>query len=459
MRPKKIRTPILLIVLTAITAVSCDKDYYAERQQKVISDNYAPDYLTGIEFVKVPETVFTFNETPQGHLIDGATRSFETIQGPFWISRQPVPASLYEAYYGKGRYPKNGLSFEQANRFLDRIYISTGIPVVLPTEAMFEAATINGAIDVLNKYQYLVDDGWDETPQDKQLTHNWKSPVENRLVVERGKYERRPVESFRSRSTNRFHIAIRVPDTKETQRILDCFDPGKTLPPGQSDNKNETITVNRVQFKMIAVEGGEATLGATQEQGKYAEADEAPLRTVTVSDFKIAETEVTVELWEAVMGFLPAGNSRREPRHPVINVSWYDACEFIENLNRQTGRSFRLPNEDEWEYAARGGRKSKGYIFAGSNNAQEVAVCTYKDKKGEPVRPRSADVKSKKPNELGLYDMSGNVWEWVRGIHPSGDCIQKSGSRLSLNNACRVSNRQNMQPGMKKDTFGFRIAL
>lgn len=143
----------------------------------------------------------------------------------------------------------------------------------------------------------------------------------------------------------------------------------------------------------------------------------------------------------------------------VSNVSWYDVQEFILRLRSLTGRPFRLPSEDEWEYAARGGRKTEGYIFSGSNSAQEVAVCTHKNKDGESVRPAPADVGSRLPNELGLHDMSGSVWEWVRGEHPDGGAIQKGGSRLSLNTACRVSNRQAMDPGTKKDTFGFRLAL
>ena len=201
------------------------------------------------------------------------------------------------------------------------------------------------------------------------------------------------------------------------------------------------------------------TLGATPEQGKYAEADEAPLREATLRDYKIGQTEVTAALWNAVMGSWTVGTGKQFPGRPAVGVSWYDAKEFILRLREITGRPFRLPSEDEWEYAARGGRRSKGYVFAGSNTSADVAVCTYKDKKGESVRPHPADAASKKPNELGLYDMSGNAWEWVQGTYPGGGCIQKGGSRLSLNVACRVSNRQSMPPGSRKDTFGLRLAL
>ena len=97
--------------------------------------------------------------------------------------------------------------------------------------------------------------------------------------------------------------------------------------------------------------------------------------------------------------------------------------------------------------------------FSGSNFSADVAVCTTRNKDGEAVRPQPADVASKLPNELGLYDMSGGVWEWVQGVSEDGSCIQRGGSRLSLNTACRVSNKQRMAPTQKKDTFGLRLAL
>lgn len=448
----------LLVAAVAMLATACNDNLYDERHSKEFKGE-APGYITGIDFVKVQESAFTFNETPAGALFEGAARPFEVIQGPFWITKEPIPVSLYEAYFGKGQYPKNGLSFDQANYLLDRIYLSTGVPVVLPSEAMFEAAIQNGAINVLNKYNYLVDDGWGERSVKKQPVLNWRKAPDGNEVVLRGLYDRRSTERFRSRANNRLYIAIKTIDGDRTRRLMEEFNPETKKEPEASDGKTETVVAGGVAFKMIAVQGGPAVLGATKEQGKYAEDDEAPIRSVELKDFKIGETEVTAELWKAVMGYLPVGNNKNNLQHPVVNVSWFDACEFLQKLNAETGRHFRLPSEDEWEYAARGGRKSKGYIFAGSNNAQDVAVCTYKDKKGEPVRPHAADVKTKKPNELGIYDMSGNVWEWVQGVHPSGGCVQKSGSRMSLNNACRVSNRQNMQPEMKKDSFGFRIAL
>ena len=228
----------------------------------------------------------------------------------------------------------------------------------------------------------------------------------------------------------------------------------------------QTFRVKGVEFKMIKVEGGTFSMGATSEQGSDVGDDEYPVHSVTLSDYYIGETEVTQELWEAVMGSNPSyfkGNNQR----PVEMVSWEDCQAFIKKLNRLTGMEFRLPTEAEWEYAARGGKYSKDYVYkySGSNNADEVAW--YYDNSGDKTHP----VKTKKANKLGLYDMSGNVEEWCNDRHgfyqsysqtnPTGPSegvgrVLRGGSWSSIDRFVRVSNRNFITPDIH---IGLRLAL
>ena len=217
---------------------------------------------------------------------------------------------------------------------------------------------------------------------------------------------------------------------------------------------------------MIMVEGGTFTMGATPVQILDAEANERPVHEVTLSDYYIGETEVTQALWQAVMGSNPSyfkGNS-----NPVESVSWNDCQEFIRKLNSLTGRTFRLPTEAEWEFAARGGNKSKGYKYAGSNSIDDVAW--YDSNSGSMTHA----VKTKSPNELGIYDMSGNVWEWCQDwygsyssnaqTNPRGPSsgsyrvLRGDGWNCSAWN-CRVSFRYCTSLGHRSSTYGLRLVL
>jgi formylglycine-generating enzyme required for sulfatase activity len=171
---------------------------------------------------------------------------------------------------------------------------------------------------------------------------------------------------------------------------------------------NKLFTVNGISFKMIKVEGGTFLMGAhtNQERGlPIQRLEEArPIHSVTLNSYYIAETEVTQELWQVVMGSNPS-KFRDNASNPVENISPNDCEKFICQLNNVLKTKFRLPTEAEWEFAARGGNKSKGYKYAGSNNIGDIAW--YKGNSGNRTHP----VKMKFPNELGLYDMTGNVWE------------------------------------------------
>ena len=251
-------------------------------------------------------------------------------------------------------------------------------------------------------------------------------------------------------------------DISDVNRVINVM-LGRVPGPGTTT----TYIVNGVSFKMVEVEGGTFTMGATAEQGREAESDEYPAHQVTLSSYSIGQTEVTQELWQAVMGSNPSyftGNLR-----PVEWVSWNDCQTFITKLNQMTGKNFRLPTEAEWEYAARGGNRSQGYKYAGSNNVNDVAWYWY-NSNTSATRP----VATKSPNELGLYDMSGNVWEWCQDwyggysstaqTNPTGsssgsDRVRRGGSWNCYARDCRVSNRGKLTPSIAPDNLGLRLAL
>lgn len=161
---------------------------------------------------------------------------------------------------------------------------------------------------------------------------------------------------------------------------------------------------NSSDIEMVYVAGGTFTMGATSEQGSDAYSDEKPVHSVTVSGFHIGKYEVTQKQWVEVMGSNPS--YFKGDNLPVENVSWIDVQVFILKLNAKTGKKYRLPTEAEWEFAARGGNKSKGYKYSGSNTPSDVSW--YDGNSNSKTHP----VGTKSPNELGIYDMSGNVCEW-----------------------------------------------
>ena len=239
--------------------------------------------------------------------------------------------------------------------------------------------------------------------------------------------------------------------------------------------QTETFTVNGVSFTMVAVEGGTFTMGATAEQGSDAESYENPAHEVTLSSYWIGQTEVTQALWKAVMGSNPS-NFTGYLQHPVERVSWNNCQTFITKLNQLTGKTFRLPTEAEWEFAARGGNQSQGYKYAGSNTIDDVAW--YYDN-CYALGANSPDygthiVATKAPNELGLYDMSGNVWEWCQDwfgsyssfaqTNPTGPSsgahrLYRGGSWYTNAVNCRVSKRVSSPAATTASYVGLRLAL
>lgn len=240
--------------------------------------------------------------------------------------------------------------------------------------------------------------------------------------------------------------------------------------------KNLEFTVKGVSFNMIYVQGGSFTMGCTPVQGRDCRVREKPAHTVTLSTYYIGETEVTQELWKAVMGDNPSYFRSGSLKRPVERVSWEDCQTFIRKLNELTGKKFRLPTEAEWEFAARGGTKSAGYKYSGSNDIN--AVAWYWDNAGtkEESSPDYGThvVKTKKPNELGIYDMSGNVREWCSDWYgdytsatqtnpqgaPSGsDRVCRGGVWRNFDFECRSSCRGGRTPDFRTLDLGLRLVL
>ena len=226
------------------------------------------------------------------------------------------------------------------------------------------------------------------------------------------------------------------------------------------------FTVNGVSFEMVRVEGGTFRMGATSEQEDEADGDEKPVHSVTLSSYYIGKTEVTQALWQAVMGTNPSAFKGADL--PVEFVSWNDCQEFIQKLNSLTGRNFRFPTEAEWEFACRGGNNSCGYKYSGSNNLDSVAWYDLNsDFQTHPVA-------TKAPNELGIYDMSGNVWErcgdWYanytsnsqtnpKGPQSGSGRVFRGGSWNFGVRDCRSSNRDGDGPTYRYYPLGLRLAL
>ena len=232
---------------------------------------------------------------------------------------------------------------------------------------------------------------------------------------------------------------------------------------------DDVITIpvkDGICIEMVKVEAGTFMMGATSEM-KNPYDDEKPVHQVTLTnDYYMGKYEVTQALWQAVMGSNPS--NFKGDNLPVEEVSWNDCQEFISKLNSLTGRKFRLPTEAEWEYAARGGKKSRSYQYSGSSNISDVAW--YDGNSVNKTHP----VGTKQANELGIYDMTGNVWEWCSdwygfyssssqtnptGADSGSSRVFRGGSWYGNARYCRLSFRDCTPPDCRGYNLGLRLAL
>ena len=228
--------------------------------------------------------------------------------------------------------------------------------------------------------------------------------------------------------------------------------------------------VNKVSFNMVRVEKGGFWMGAQHKDtaefnyDRLSQTDELPVHYVNIpEDYYIGQTEVTQKLWKAVMGYNPSRYKCQ--KRPVTNVDYFEVQEFLRRIDSITGMQFRLPSEEEWEYAARGGKSSRGYIYSGGKEVDRVAWHNGNASKLKKVKKRAA-------NELGIYDMSGNVWEWCSSKYRYFDkernaSLGKEGQMYIIRGgawelpkaSCRVAWRGKRLPDLKNSFGGFRLCL
>jgi formylglycine-generating enzyme required for sulfatase activity len=281
--------------------------------------------------------------------------------------------------------------------------------------------------------------------------------------IKKAEEERKIAERKRAREDEHRKAAAKKKRREEDKRLAEQ----KRLEE-EKRREQETKQTSKAPAKgMVFIKGGCFDMGDTFGDGQK---NEKPVHKVCVNDFYLGEYEVTQREWEQIMGNNPSHFKNCGGDCPVEYVSWNDVQQYIRKLNDKTGMKYRLPTEAEWEYAARsGGRKEK---YAGTSNKSDlVDHAWYRDNSGKKTHP----LKTKKPNSLGLYDMSGNVWEWVSDWYdknyyknspkdnPKGPAsgvykILRGGSWFDIPRDLRATGRVRLRPGVRITNFGFRIA-
>ena len=470
------------------------------------------------EMVYVPGGTFTMGATAeQGSEADCDEKPTHSVTlSGYYIGKYEVTQAQWKAIMGnnpsffKGdNLPVDNVSWDDCQEFIRKLNQLTGKKFSLPTEAQWEYAArggksggtkYSGSDTIENVAWYDGNSGYKTHPVGTKLPNDLGIYDMSGNVFEwcEDRYSKYPSYSQTnptgpnsgSSRVNRggswiyyaggSRVSFRYYFTPDSRLHflgfrLCCQEPQDEDPVTGVSNKTENEVIfsfniekfeaNRVAFEMVKVPGGTFTMGATEEQGAYAEDDERPAHTVTLSGYYIGKYEVTQAQWKAIMGTNP---SRFQGDNlPVECVSWDDCQEFIRKLNQLTGKKFSLPTEAQWEYAARGG-KSGGTKYSGSDNID--AVAWYRDNADRKTHP----VGTKSPNSLGIYDMSGNVEEWCSdwygdyssysqtnptGPNSGSDRVCRGGGWSYSARSCRVSSRDDGTPDCRYDGLGFRLCL
>jgi formylglycine-generating enzyme required for sulfatase activity len=385
-------------------------------------------------------------------------------------------------------YPMEYVRLKDALAFIDELNKLTGMHFRLPTEAEREYAARGG--NRSRGYKYPGGDDY------TKVASPYGTPVAQKLPNELGIYDLSgctremctdtwrttyiydehvvnpvgPIQNSGNRTMRGGHIHSKArPFTRYPYTPAWCGNALGFRIILPTETKRRMIHVSNTFFEMCFVEGGTFTMGSDTSD---AQADEQPLHEVTLSNYYIGQTEVTQYLWRIVMGSDNNPSTTKGDNLPVTNISWDNAQKFVQRLSEMTGKPFRLPTEAEWEYAARGGQKSQGYTYAGSNNADSVAWHIWNTNKVQAVG-------KKKPNELGIFDMTGNVWEYCSDyyapyeasaqLNPQGPASSPDGTHVTRGGGwrqnpgydtslgyCRTTNRAALPTS---DIVGLRIVL
>ena len=460
--------------------------------------------IDGIEMVYVRGNTFTLGALPvqdsEAVIQDAATQSMTVSD--FYIGKYEVTQAQWVAIMGTNPSKRKGddlpvenVSWNEIQEFIARLNALTGESFRLPTETEWEYAARGGVYatnciysssDTVNKSAWYDGNSKGKThPVGKKRSNNLDLYDMSGNVCEwcmdwYGDYSLYPQTNSAgpSSGTTRVYRGGSWSSDEQCCSVLSRSHNDPDYRDGnigfrlalQIDVYNTPMPVSDYDLSvlfsdqtMVLVKGGTFTMGTTEEQVYDPCGFGVPTHSVTVSDFYIGRYEVTQAQWRAVMGektFDTMGDNV-----PADYVSWFDANAFIKKLNALTGKRFRLPTEAEWEYAARGGRLSKGYRYSGSDNIDEVAW--YNLSKGN-----SHFVGQKVPNELGIYDMSGNIWEWCSDfwgdysskaqINPTGPStgsyrVLRGGAWARGESDCCASGRSSNTEGIRLPICGFRL--